>query len=85
MATLNAQSACNKHDYIHHIVNDQNIDILTMTETWFSPKSQYEAAAITPNGYSLLCEDRPGEANGGGVAILCKEEYKPRKIKNLHV
>ena len=38
---------------------------------------------MTPAGYSLYEEPRPGEKRGGGVAIICKANLKVKKAKRF--
>jgi exonuclease III len=54
--------------------------ILALTETWLKVRDFYEPAEICPPEYTILREDRE-ERKGGGVAIMCKKEYKPNRIK----
>ena len=38
---------------------------------------------MTPAGYTLYEEPRPGEKRGGGVAVLCKASIKVKKAKRF--
>ena len=38
---------------------------------------------MTPAGYTLYEEPRPGEKRGGGVAILCKANIQVKKARRF--
>ena len=73
----------NKGDEIVEFVTDNDIDILAMTETWLKPDHVVARGDMTPAGYSLYEEPRPGEKRGGGVAILCKANLKVKTAKRF--
>ena len=73
----------NKGDEIVEFVTDNDIDILAMTETWLKPDHVVARGDMTPAGYSLYEEPRPGEKRGGGVAILCKANLNVKKAKRF--
>ena len=84
----NSRSLHNKEEEIHHICNELQPAILCITETWLDGSDGPQA--YTPNGYSMIRQDRTTEFkqkymknNGGGVAILYKKELKIQKLKNL--
>ena len=79
-ATLNACSVRNRIDQIKHTVNEENIDILALTETSFNSNSSYKVSDLLPVGYSILCEDRIDE-RGGGVVVLCSSSLNPKTSK----
>ena len=54
IATLNARSISNKIDIMKHVLYEENIDILGVTEIWLDENSEYESQEICPNGYALL-------------------------------
>ena len=80
LATLNARSVANKIEHIRHAVVEEQIDILAITETWFTDNSTYEARSLTPDGYTLIRRDRQTR-KGGGTALLCHDSFKPRNVK----
>ena len=56
--TVNARSARKNLNTIKYTVNKSNIDILAITETWFSHNDEYESREICPQEYKLLRKDR---------------------------
>ena len=73
----------NKGDEIVEFVTDNDLDILAMTETWLKPEHDIARGDMTPAGYTLHEEPRPGEKRGGGVAVLCKASIKVMKAKRF--
>ncbi len=71
LALINCQSACNKADVIKDHLIDHDIDILSLTETWFKSQHDQRTSDITPSGYKLVHTPRTGR-KGGGVALLYK-------------
>ena len=72
-AVINARSIANKIDEIKHIIDEDSIDILAITETWLSTNSEYEKCEIIPPGFEIIHVDREGR-RGGGVAVIFRQE-----------
>jgi len=83
---LNARSARNKAALIHDLINDSQLDILTLTETWFRPD---DPPSITddaaPDGFtirnvirrrpSLHHKSSPNRLSiGGGLAVIYRND-----------
>ena len=60
-------------------VQDRKLDILTITETWLSESTSYNASHLCPSDFSIFRSDR-AHGPGGGVAILCRDFFKPTQI-----
>ena len=84
---LNCRSASGKQEEIFQYIEENDPDILTLSETWW-----YESvlnSVCEPNNYSLIRKDRcenykkkyGKEGMGGGVAILHKSWLKVEVIK----
>ena len=71
LGLTNCQSACNKPDLIKDHINDHNIVILALTETWFRSEQNKHTNDVTPRGFKLVHMPRKGR-RGGGVALLYK-------------
>lgn len=69
---INAQSLNNKMDEFRHNFSLSEIDIICVSETWFSPKIQDSIYELP--GYNLFRADR--ETNGGGVCIYIRRGIK---------
>ena len=78
-ATINARSIGNKVNNIRHVVQDCKLDIVTITDTWFSDSTSYNASLLCPSGFSIFRTDRV-HGPGGGVAVLCRDIFKPSQI-----
>ena len=69
LCVLNTQSMCNKSDEFVDVVLQNNLDLVTISETWFKPDDNLVPHECTPAGYSLHHIPRP-KKTGGGVALL---------------
>ena len=76
-ALLNVRSMRNKTDDIIELLNEQDCDIMAITETWLSTGEgdNFTRNALTSHGYTLLDIPR-SKGKGGGVAILYKSALK---------
>ena len=58
-------------------IQDNNIDIMLLTETWLRPAGdEAKIADLAPPGYSVLSFPRSG-AKGGGIAFVIRDSLKP--------
>ena len=76
---FNAQSVRNKFLHINDHLPDKNFGIIGIVETWLMKKDhaiKHAKKQLTPTGYILKCIDR-NSRSGGGVALLCKQEWAP--------
>ena len=65
---INARSIVNKFPELHYMLDNENIDILLVTETWLKP--EINNAILTNNlAFSTFRKDRL-HSTGGGVCIL---------------
>ena len=49
---LNARSINNKEDSIYELITDNDLDVLALTETWYTDNSDVSLGLVTPPGYS---------------------------------
>ena len=70
---LNVRSAVNKGPLIQDIINSNNLDMLALTETWFSENDPDAVILdLLPSEYNVLHAHRPSAtvARGGGLALV---------------
>ena len=77
LATLNAQSVCNKIVEITDFITEEKPDFAFITETWLNESNEFVCDQITPPGYVLAHTPRIGK-RGGGTAIISKSVYNPK-------
>lgn len=65
---INAQSLTRKIDEFRYLFENLNVDVVCVSETWFSPCHNDHLFHV--NGYRLFRLDRVG--HGGGVAIYVR-------------
>ena len=78
--TINARSIRKNLNTLRFLVQNDGLDILSITETWLRSDDHYEINEICPTGYNLLHADR-NDRPGGGVGFLIRNNYKPKVIK----
>ncbi|XP_061194315.1 uncharacterized protein LOC133202489 [Saccostrea echinata] len=72
--TLNCRSVKNKTTSINDFILSNNVDILSLTETWLRPDSdRFILLEFSPDGYSILQKPRQDQ-RGGGIAIVHKDQ-----------
>ena len=59
-------------------VTTNKIDVCFISETWLN--SNVPSNLICPDGYALIRKDRLDARPGGGVAILCRKDWKIDKL-----
>lgn len=77
VALLNAQSIVHidKRIILFDFLRDREIDILFLTETWLNNKHPDGFLSEFDLNYSNIRVDR-SRKNGGGIAMLCKNDIK---------
>ena len=69
---MNVQSLNNKYDFVADHIVENKLDIVSITETWLSPKNDLNSpcvAAIEKHGYKFIHRPRCS-GRGGGVAVV---------------
>lgn len=81
LCLLNARSVKNKSFIITDFVDDNNIDIFAITETWLQAdiSNQITVNNICPTGFVLHHLPRAGH-RGSGVALLYKNQFRLKKL-----
>lgn len=76
---FNARSLNNdKFDYVCHVFENSDIDIICITETWLN--CDLNDSNFKINGYRLFRNDRK-HGRGGGIAIYCKDDLNVQVVK----
>ena len=78
----NVQSLAPKIDEIQHCINNANLDLACLTETWLKEHIQDTVVAI--NGYNLIRLDRRS-TDHGGVCMYIKNSIKYSVLQVLWV
>ena len=65
---FNSRSICNKLHELHHLLNDEQLDIVCITETWLKSTIP-DSLLLTRNDYTIFRKDRTGSL-GGGVCVI---------------
>ena len=76
LGLINARSINKRAAVIHHFLHSTSIDVLAITETWFTiDHGSDDLRAFCPDGYSAVHVPRCG-SKGGGVAILYRNTIR---------
>lgn len=71
LGLLNVRSLRNKMDHICEILDERNLDVLCLTETWLFESDLNIIQAALPKTHSIINVPRPrGDHPGGGVAVV---------------
>ena len=76
LAHVNALSIRNKIGSFQHYLQDEKIDLCTVTETWLKPDDIIHPKEITPPGYHILSQQRTDGRQGGGVTLAYNSSVK---------
>ncbi|GAB0206524.1 hypothetical protein GRJ2_003118000 [Grus japonensis] len=74
----NVHNMGNKQEEVEAIVQQENYDIVAITETWWDDSHNWSAAM---DGYKLFRRDRQGR-RGGGVALYVRECFDCLELDN---
>jgi len=81
---FNCCSAARKTALLHDLIDDENLDLLLLSETWHTSDTPTAVLNdIAPSGYAALNVPRPlvagGPTRGGGVAAVYRESLVVRR------
>ena len=71
----NACSLQNKLDVFTALLEDEDLDIAAVTETWMSAQQNNITAELRDKGYQIYHFNRE-ERKGGGVALIFRDNFK---------
>jgi exonuclease III len=78
-ASWNVRSLNNKVENVMNFLEDYNISIFFVTETWLTDQNNNTTARIKDRGYRVYHTSRNGKA-GGGVGIIYKSSINLVKV-----
>ena len=76
---FNARSAANCWNIIAPLLLLMNVNIIAITETWFSPDDDFSVYEL--QGFSQFCKCRYGK-RGGGVMLCIKSTLSPKLLSS---
>ena len=81
-ATLNVCSLNNNNKAltVNELVHDEQIDFLTITETWNSSGEYITLNEATPAGYKYIEKARSGR--GGGLAVIYRDSFELVEVQS---
>ena len=86
IATLNARSVKNKDQIILQELNNSNMDVALITETWIKDTHEVlvwlNQSKFCHGSYEILTHNRPGERRGGGTALIFGRNNNIEHLEN---
>jgi len=75
---LNIRPAVQKAALMHDMIDNKNLDLLVLTETWIDSKAPPAIKKdIAPEGYVVIHADRSGKSvRGGGIAVVYSDTFR---------
>ena len=85
VATVNVSSIKNKDRMVIHEIQDSNIDITLLMETWLKgtehDKAWVNQSDLRTGSFDVLTHNRAGDVKGGGIALLFRKELNIKQIQ----
>ena len=60
-------------------LSSNKIDICIASETWLN--SRVSSHLVCPDGYTILRKDRGNQRTGGRVALICRDDWKIKRLE----
>ena len=73
---LNVQSLRNKTTAIHEIIEERNLDVAILTETWHGSGDDISLRLAAPSSYSAVDAVRKSDPNHGGIVVIHRSRYR---------
>jgi hypothetical protein len=83
VALVNCRSVCNKGEALNCLVEDHQLDIVLITESWLPEDDALIRKEITPQGFNMIDLPRKGK-KGGGVAVMFRDKLRLRQMSSQH-
>jgi hypothetical protein len=84
IANANARSACNKVDQLNQVLEDTQIHIMCITETWITPENKQSIISQVNKNYSVFSNERSKRVSSGTMVLVNNQyakEVKHRKMQ----
>ena len=78
VCSINVRSVKNKTLSLSDYMSTNDYDIIALTETWLSNDCKATLAELVPPGYNIKHVPRQSNRNGGGVAIVYKDNLQAK-------
>ena len=80
---INAQSLITKLDEIKLLIENEDLDILCISETWLQPNILDDLISI--KNYNVFSNDNPFNSRGSGACIYVKNIFTCKKYENIEI
>ena len=73
---LNVQSLRNKTTAIYDIIEERNLDVAILTETWHGSGDDISLRLAAPSSYSAVDAVRKSDPNHSGIVVIHRSRYR---------
>ena len=80
--SLNCRSVRNKIQDLLSLIEEYDLDIVCLQETWLGKGDKAILAEIKEHGLDIISISRTQQNTGGGVAIIHKPQFKVKHIQH---
>jgi exonuclease III len=80
LGSQNVQSLTKKTVAVRDLVEDRDLDIVILTETWHHTSDDISLQLATPNGYIVHDAARSTDPGHGGIAVLHRRRFRVKRI-----
>ena len=80
---INAQSLIPKLDEIKLLIENEDLDILCVSETWLQPNILDNLISI--KNYNVFRNENPLNSSGSGACIFVKNIFTSKKYENIEI
>ena len=89
IATINMHSIKNKELLLNEQLNNLNIDLAVLTETWLNDtpedKAWLDQLELMQSSFIERTHNRPGQKKGGGIALIHKKSLNVQQLEQGNI
>ena len=76
----NVQSLFNKTTAVYETIDDEQLDVIVLTETWKHSSSDISIRLAAPSGFDVIDVVRESDPGHGGIAVFYRRRYRCDRV-----